>query len=482
MKWSPLPADPLKFNPYQSAFWQACKARICTQCGLAFEVEGADDTCRSCKVKGLRKFHRLVLIAGRRGGKTKAASIAAVQEACIPNSIVWCCAPTNPKLMRYVLPALEQLIPLDWVKAWSSEFLDLRLKNGSLIHLQTLENPDQGRGQGLDAVWIDEASELSEEHWLVLRPSLTERRGVAILSTSPRGFDWVHSEFYAKAEEGVPGYWGTRYATSENPIISLEEIADAKATMPATMFQQEFEADFVVFEGAVYGSHLDPQILRTPDQIAAIIPEWPEIASWRQVLVGLDTGADHPFGAVKLISTEKGLVVVGEYLERHRSFVEHASSIRMLANNPGTRYAINRNERQPMIELAQHHIYCQPVENDVIAGTERVKSWLHQRNLWFIESLCPMTIKQCKSYRWASDKAKDGSVRQEKVYKKEDELPDCLRYAVMGWPQLPTTKPVSPARDLSSLPSDMRASIERMRRVDGTPKVSEETLTQDFWS
>src|SRR6267378_4358158 len=55
------------------------------------------------------------------------------------------------------------------------------------------------------------------------------------------------------------------------------------------------------------------------------------IASWRQVLVGIDTGADHPFGAVKLVSTEKGLVVVGEYLERHRSFLEHKASLVRLA-------------------------------------------------------------------------------------------------------------------------------------------------------
>lgn len=399
----------------------------------------------------------------------------------MPGSIVWCAAPTNPKLHRYVIPAVQELIPEDWVASWSSEFLDLRLTNGSLIHFQTLEDPDQGRGQGLDCLWLDEASELSEKHWDVIRPSLTERRGVAILSTSPRSFDWVYENFYHRAEEGIPGYWACRYSSSENPIISAEEIADAKATMSDTMFRQEYEADFVTFQGAVYGAAVDPQILRTDAQVKQVLPEWPEIAPWRQVLVGLDTGADHPFGAVKVVSSERGLVVVGEYLERHRTFMQHANEIRRLAASSSTKYHLNKNERQGMIELGQHGIYCQGSENDVIAGTERVKSWLLNKQLWFVEALAPRTIKEFKAYRWADDKAKDGSVRKEKVYKLNDELCDCVRYICMGFPALPKVKPVdSSLRDLSKLSEKDRQDIQAMRRIDGKSK--KEVVSEDFWA
>lgn len=483
-KWTSIPSEPLKFNPYQDAFWTAHRARLCEdtkdkdgkviKVGCHIEYDSPPHAvCPQCGVKGVRKFHRMLLLAGRRGGKTKAASIAAVEEASIPNTIGWCCAPTNPKLHRYVIPAIQELIPDSWVESWSSEFGDLRLKNGSLIHFQTLEDPDQGRGQGLDWVWVDEVCELSIDHWLVLRPSLTERRGGAFFSSSPRSYDWVYDEFFKRAEDSVPGYWACRYRTSDNPAISTEEIADARATMPDSMFRQEFEADFVIFTGAVYGGAVEPQVLRTSDQIRQIIPEWDEskynynIAPWRQVIIGVDTGADHPFGAVKLVSTEQGLVCVGEYLERHRSFIEHAGSMKMLASSSMAKWAINKNERQPMIELAQHGIFCQPAENDIVAGTERVKSWLHMKQLWFVESLCPRTIKQMQTYRWAEDKAKDGSVRKERVYKKEDELPDCLRYAVMTWPVLPKP-PVNTdtRRDISKLPEHMQAIIERMRKID----------------
>jgi len=399
----------------------------------------------------------------------------------VPNTIGWCCAPTAPKLHRYILPALQQLIPSEWVVDFSIEFGDIRLKNGSLIHLQTLEDPDQGRGQGLDWVWMDEASELTEEHWHVLRPSLAERRGAAFFSTSPRSFDWVYEDLYKPAEESVPGYWACRYSTSENPIISQDELDEAKASMPDLMYRQEFEADFVTFTGAVYGEELrEHHILETDDAIRKHLPEWPSIDPDRQVLIGIDTGADHPFGAVKLVKTENALIVVGEYLERNRSFLEHAASLRAMAGTQ-TRWAINKNDKQPALELAQHGIFCQKAENEVMAGTERVKTWLHNNKLYFVRSRCPQTIKQMRAYRWDDNKSKDGQNRKERVFKKNDELPDALRYALLSWPSLPKAKPVEEAqRDLSKLHPEIQVAIERMRRLEGREKEPTD-LAGDFW-
>lgn len=371
---------------------------------------------------------------------------------------------------------------------WNAEFLDLRLRNGSLIHFQTLEDPDQGRGQGLDWLWIDEICELTKAHWEVIRPSLAGDTA-AFFTTTPRGFDFVYDELYKPAEDGVPGYWACHAptASSANPDISAEFLAREKAQMSDQMYRQEYEADFVVFQGAVYGGSVEPQVLRTPDDIRKVIPEWPQINASRQVLVGIDTGADHPFGAAKLVVTERGIVVVGEYLERNKSFIEHAASLKRLAYSHGmcpVRWAINKNDKQPRIELSQHGINTELAQNDIVAGTERVKSWLHMKQLYFIESLCPITIKQMKSYRWADNyNPKDEQKKvKEKVYKKEDELPDAIRYALMCWPQLPKMALPAVGRDLTKLPDEMRASIERMRRIDNEPKLEPNDATGDFWS
>lgn len=415
----------------------------------------------------------------------------------IPNTIGWCCAPTVPKLHRYVIPAMEQLIPPSWVESWNAEFGDLRLKNGSLIHFQTLEHPDQGRGQGLDWLWIDEVSELPEETWQVIRPSLTERRGVAFFSTSPRSFDWVYDQLYKPAEDGfitkpdgtttqVSGFWACRYSTSENPIISTDELAEAKATMSAKMYAQEFEADFVTFTGAVYGDDLrEEHILKSDDAVRQYIPEWPQLSPDRPVLIGIDTGADHPFGAVKLVSTEKGFVVVGEYLERERSFVKHASALKQLAGANKTRYGINKNDKQASIELAQHQVYAAKAENDVVAGTERIKSWLALNQLLFVQDRVPRTVRQMQAYRWDTNTSADGQKTKEKVFKKHDELPDALRYALMTWPLLPKPIEVKYERNISHLSPQDQATVQRMRKLEQTfqdQPLESTDPTGDFWS
>jgi hypothetical protein len=486
-KWVKLPQDPLYAQPDQAAFLDARRKRLCSACNIHYK-SNEEEACPTCHKPGIRVFDRLTIIAGRRWGKSRIGSIAGVEEACLPSTIGWACAPTNPKLHRYVIPAFQQLIPPEWVAEWSSEYLDLRLKNGSLIHFQTLEDPDQGRGQGLDWLWIDEVCELTEAHWDVIRPSLYDRQGVAFFTTSPKSYDWVYEKLYKRALDNHPGYWACHAKTIENPKFREPQYKAAleleRATMPDAMFRQEYEADFVTFAGAVYGDMLLPQILRTDEDVKKLIPEWPAIAPWRAVVIGIDTGADHPFGAVKLVSTEKGLVAVEEYLEREKAFIQHTTELKRLAGKHPVRWAINKNEKQPMIELGQHWITCNPAENDQHAGIERVKSWLHNHELWFVENKVPKTVQQFKAYRWA-DPRRDQQYRDKAaVYKRNDELPDCVRYAVMIWPQLPKPAKPSTERDISKLPDDLQATIQRMRRIDETQKedLGKASGIGDFWS
>ena len=488
-KWIQLPEPyPLQFQPDQQQFLKAIRTRLCKACQKEYEIQPPLGVCPDCGVKGVRAYDHLTIIAGRRWGKSRIGSIAGVSEACINDSIGWACAPTNPKLHRYVIPAFQKLIPPEFVDDWNSEFKDLRLKNGALIHFQTLEDPDQGRGQGLDWLWIDEVCELSKDHWDVISPSLDDRRGVAFFTTSPRSYDWVYHQLFKPAEKGLPGFWGCHAKTKDNPLFQsaegIERLAARKATMSDAMFRQEYEADFVDFKGSVYGGLVDRQILRTPEAIRQVLPEWPAIAPWRQVLVGIDTGADHPFGAVKIVATERGLVLVDEYLERNKTFIQHANNMKIMAGNPNTKWAINKNEKQPMLELAQHGIYCQKAENEIVAGTERVKTWLITNQMFLIADKVPQTIQQMKTYRWGDSESSDGQLLKQKVFKIDDELPDCVRYAVMSWPILPTAPPADgppPPRDISGLPGEVQTTIQRMRRIEGrTP--SKTSVVEDFWS
>ena len=160
--------------------------------------------------------------------------------------------------------------------------------------------------------------------------------------------------------------------------------------------------------------------------------------------------------------------------------MEHAHNLRRLAHPHPVKWAINKNERQPMLELARHDIICQPAENDQLAGIERVKTWLFNRQLWFVEDLCRRTIQQMLTLRYA-DPRKDGQSRDVTlVYKRDDELPDCTRYITMVFPMLPKSVIGPQERDISNLPDAMQHDIRTMRKMEQAAR--EPQVVNDFWA
>lgn len=437
--------------------------------------------------RGRHAFHRLTLFAGRRGGKTKIGSVAVGKKVKIPRSIGWVCAPTYPDLHDFVIPEVMRVIPSAWIGNWSEQHYELELKNYAKVQFRSLEDPDKARGPGLDWAWIDETRKVAELAWKTMLPALTDKGGQAWFTTSPNGFDWCYENFWLPTQQGRPGYWAAKYRTADNPIYQTAdgraELADAKLSMDPLFYQQEFEADFVTFTGAIYGALLDSQILRTDDQIRAVIPEWPNIDPSRMAWIALDPGGDHPFAMSLGVMTARGLVLVGEYLERQRPIGEHVRGAHgLLAKfNPARPFdpqawIIDKSQLQFSIEFAQapYNIYTTAAPNDVENGIRRVQSWLAQKQLWFLcpeaqPSLgVPKTIEQLRGYRWAENTTPDGQARREKVIKKNDDLCDTVRYMLMAGPALPEID-ISPSRglrDLSTLDPVVRYELEMLRRME----------------
>lgn len=433
-------------HPYQQAFLAARRARL---------------------PNGRRAFRRFGLFAGRRGGKTRIGGVTAVEEATFPATKGWACAPTYGELHDYVLPAVLGIIPRGWIHDWSAQNYELTLTNKSMISFRSLEDPERGRGPGLHWLWLDEGRKIQEMAWKVLRPTLSDYHGIAWVTTSPNGYDWCYDKFYKPALQGRPGFWATKYRSIDNPKITADEVEEARLDLDPLFFQQEYEGDFVNFTGSIYGSLLATQVLEEDDEIRKVIPEWPRIEASRLAFSAVDPGADHPFAGVLLLVTEAGLVVVGEYLERNKTFAEHADGIREM-ERPFTieRRGYDRSQKQAALELAHHGLYVIPAENDVVAGIQRVSTWLRRKQLWFVKRRCPRLIEQLQNYRWNENWGKQGEAKRERVLKKDDDLPDALRYACMLHPELPKAVQESGIRLAHQVPEEARWAWERLRRIE----------------
>ncbi len=488
----------LKYNPYQQAFLAAKRLRQCvTGCtqnatdpepGAPVRWSMIDGhVCPRCGAPGIRPFRRFFLRAGRRGGKTRVGAIASVEEMTVPHSKGWICAPSYPELEDYVMPNFFAALPQEWFEdpatQWSEDRYELILPNSAQVNFRSLDDPNRGAGPGLHWVWIDEGRKIQELAWHLLRPSLTEYKGVAFITSTPDwGEDWCHRNFFAPAEAGKPGYWACHYLTKDNPIIDPAEVEEARDTMPPALFRREYEASLEFPSGTIYGDVLEPCVV-DDDSIREWLPEWKGIHPNRTAIIGLDPGADHPFAGCLILPTPQGLAVVGEYEERELKYVEHASGIQAMARGTTPRYGIDRSQKQAAMELTQYGIYAQGAENDVDAGIQRVYAWMKTGRLRIARNSCPKLIRCLRKYRWTEVKETERGLTDPAPFKKDDDLPDSLRYGVMLWPELPTPQGfdlyVPGGRDLSLLTDQQRAELERAK----DPDVSEDGLvrvTDDF--
>jgi hypothetical protein len=419
--------------------------------------------------------------------------LSAIEEMTVPNSIGWACAPSYPELQDYVMPAFFSQLPSAWFEheltEWSEDQLTLRLPNRATVQFRSLEDPNRGAGPGLDWAWIDEGRKIKRLAWQLLSPSLTERRGVCWVTSTPDwGEDWVHQDFWVPAERGDPGFWAVQYRTVDNPIIDPEEVENARRTMPPELFRREYEASIEFPTGTIYGE-LIGMCEADDDRVRKWIPEWPMIDPSRPSICGLDPGTDHPFAASFIVATPRGLVVCGEHLAREKLFAVHAANIKNMVGLSTPRYGIDPSQAQAAIELSQHGIYAQNAPNAVEMGIQRLYAWMSSGQMLISRSKCPLTLKYLRGYRWAEvQETRRGLTAGAQPYKIDDDLPDALRYAVALWPELPVPGAIdgvpSGQRNLSLVSDQARQELERNKVKDeaneeGLVRVTDE-FDQDF--
>ena len=194
-----------------------------------------------------------VLISGRRFGKTFLAINELARFARYPKKKVWYVAPSYRMAKNIVWNDLiDRLYKHKWVSTVNHADLTVVLKNNSTISLRGADNEQSLRGVGLDFLVMDEFADIKDTAWTeVLRATLSDRGGHALFTGTPRGYgNWSYNLFL-KAENDND--WDSfKYTTLEGGQVSAQEIEQAKQDLDERTFQQEYEAGFVNYAGAIY--------------------------------------------------------------------------------------------------------------------------------------------------------------------------------------------------------------------------------------
>jgi len=199
-----------------------------------------------------------VMVCGRRFGKTWSSAMEATYVASQPNKRIWVVGMSYKKarlIFREIWTRMVIGHEDDIVKK-SEKDMYIKFRWGTTVEGMSADNPDSLVGEGLDLVVIDEAAKMNKKIWdMYLSPTLTGRKGKCIFITTPQGRNWIY-DVYNLAE--FDDMWESHSLPSwinqhEFPLgINDPAIIERKRNMSKELFNQEFGAEFSVFEGKVW--------------------------------------------------------------------------------------------------------------------------------------------------------------------------------------------------------------------------------------
>ncbi len=234
--------------------------------------------------------------AGRRGGKTVAAAILAVEEFLRGRRVLYA-TPTSEQIGRFwktVCKALKE--PIEQKVLYKNETEHIIEISGTetRIRAKTAWNADTLRGDYADVLILDEWQLMDEEAWnMVGAPMLLDNNGDAIFIYTPpslhsrsasKARDPQHAaKMFIKAEQDKTGRWGAFHWTShDNPHISKDALSEITHDMTSLAYRMEILAEDVnEAPGALWKREIidSNRVIRVPDLSRIVVGVDPSATS-----------------------------------------------------------------------------------------------------------------------------------------------------------------------------------------------------------
>jgi len=188
---------------------------------------------------------------------------------------------TDQSRFAYFAPFLNQAksIAWDFLKKFSRPVPNIKINEtelridyptGSRIRLLGADNPDSQRGVYLDGVVLDEYAQMPPSLFTeILRPALSDRKGWAVFSGTPKGRG-IFYDLYQQAHAD-PEWFTALYRADETGILDEAELASARKMMSADEYNQEYLCSWTAaLKGAYFVAELAEARSATPARIGKV--------------------------------------------------------------------------------------------------------------------------------------------------------------------------------------------------------------------
>ena len=379
------------------------------------------------------KYRFVCAAISRRQGKTYIANIIGQLITLVPGSNVLLMSP-NYSLSQISFELQRQLIKHFDLEVTRDNAKDkvIELSNGSTIRMGSVNQVDSVVGRSYDLIIFDEAALVDgkDAFNVALRPTLDKENSKAIFISTPRGRNNWFAEFWHRGfSDEFPEWASVRATYHENPRLSEQDIAEAKKTMSEAEFNQEYMADFNVFEGQVWAfNHVE------------CVADLSELETGRMdVFAGMDVGYKDPtaFCVIAYDWDADKFYLLDEYLDSERTTEQHAMEIRKLIEKWNIDYIyIDSAAQQTRFDFAQNYdITTINAKKSLLDGIGHVAGIVDNDKL-IVHQSCKESLLCLDQYQWDPN---PNLLREKPKHNYASHMADAVRYALYSFETSATT-------------------------------------------
>jgi PBSX family phage terminase large subunit len=439
-----------------------------------------------------------ILYSGGVGsGKTLVGCISVLSMACQHSGDYLICRLFNPELKLTTYKTFLEICPPELIieHRVADQIIKIKAADGGVANVifRGLEEPDKHRSLNLNAAYIDEASQVSEEAFTLLQSRLRGKHYRKILcTTNPNGHSWLYRYWIKKdfGNENVKRQFFSVHAPStENLHLPDGYVQNMLDSWSEERVKREVMGSWDAFQGQVYTEFERAKHVVKP---FAIPKEWTRF-------VGLDHGYRNPAAAIWCAMDYDGNIyayrefyqnewIIEEIVKGRKGIgpglvdLSRGEKLEGVWVDPSTK--ANRGKDSDFttyLEYFPRDWALIPANNEVANGIDRVKQLLKlnertkQPRMFFFDT-CVNLIEQMAQYRYeeltpGQEMAKN--VKESPV-KKDDHAVDALRYAVMSRPEEPKM-------------ADTKAKIREAPTLSGSVQrefhdLKQKGKSKDVWS
>ena len=396
----------------------------------------------------------------------------------------------KPEMMRWC--AVSDLRGNSWADAYDTQERTLHFENGSFVEFMSYDQDvDKFAGTSRHFIHFDE--EPPQDIYIECMTRLIDTKGSWWMTLTPvMGMEWMFDDIYMPGKNDPESNISViEVDMTENPYLDQQEIKEYLKLIPDEDIDARQHGRFVRRGGVIYKAF---------DRRIHVVPSLDEVPTAWELYASLDHGYNNPTAWLwHGVDGDGNVITFAEHYESEMIVEEHAQQVKLINKSIGRDPGINVGDpaiaqRQAVTgtsiqaEYAQHGIYVTLGSNEILAGINKINSYLSydlkagKKPRWVITENCVNLIREIQKYRWktwANKKSERQNNKFDVPHKKDDHACDSARYFYTLMPDL---TPIRPSEPTKLPPLDFPEGVNPYKpRVDKNSKSGQSKIDGDWF-